>query len=98
MYAALVKGNTIVSKSYKNNVLRCKFRRTLAVPKGSEMYMWELNEAKHVAVGAGNLGSDGKPSYVNAISHITDQPVPLFTEGKVRMFLYISFYYRVWLR
>ena len=60
--------------------------------------MWELNEAKHVAVGAGNLGSDGKPSYVNAISHITDQPVPLFTEGKVRMFLYISFYCRVWFR
>ena len=56
-----MKGNTIISKSYKSNVLRCKFRRTLAVAKGSEMYMWELNDAKHVAVGAGNLRSDGKP-------------------------------------
>ena len=42
MMADIINGITVIDATYMNNKLYCSYRRKLAVPLGSEDYMFDL--------------------------------------------------------
>ena len=60
MMADIINGTTVIDKTYMNNKLYCSYRRKLAVPLGSEDYMFDLRTNNSYPIwAAGQLNQQG---------------------------------------